>query len=79
MVEMYFYVYKNPDGTIHVQNIVMGRLGQHHVHSEKSFEEWKKGIPEHLIHYMGTSCNCGLRAGDVMEYDGRVWHNPKFE
>jgi hypothetical protein len=24
-------------------------------------------------------CNCGLKPGDVKEYDGYVWHNPKWE
>ena len=79
MIEMHFYVFRTKDGLYHVQNVVMGRLGQHHVHTEEGFKRWAKGIPERLIHMMMGECNCGLRPGDVMEYNGKVWHNPEFE
>jgi hypothetical protein len=79
-IEMHFYVVKAPDGTYHVQNVVLGKLGQHHVHSEKSYEKWAQNIDKRLIHYLGEKpCDCGLKCGDVREYDGRVWHNPEFE
>jgi hypothetical protein len=78
--EMHFYVVKTPDGLYHVQNIVAGRLGQHHVHSEKSYERWAQSVDKRLIHYLGEGeCNCGLKCGDIREYDGTLWHNPKFE
>jgi hypothetical protein len=78
--EMHFYVVKTPDGLYHVQNIVAGHLGQHHVHSEKSYERWAQKVDKRLIHYLGErECNCGLKCGDIREYDGTVWHNPKFE
>ena len=79
IIEMRFYVVRNPDGTYHVQNVVLGHLGQHHVHTEKGFEKWKKDVPERLIHYIEGTCDCGLRPGDIMEYDGKVWHNPELE
>jgi hypothetical protein len=81
-IEMHFYVVKAPDGTYHVQNILspFGKLGQHHVHSEKSYEKWAQNIDKKFIHYLGEKpCDCGLKCGDVREYDGRVWHNPEFE
>jgi hypothetical protein len=79
MIEMHFYIVKNPDGTYHVQNVVMGMLGQHHVHTEKGFKEWSKNIDKRFIHFMDGVCNCGLKPGDVKEYDGKVWHNEKYE
>jgi len=79
-IEMHFYVVRTPDGLYHVTNIVMGHLGQHHVHSEESYERWARGVDKALIHYLGEGkCNCGLKSGDVREFDGTVWHNPKFE
>ena len=82
--EMRFYVWRNRDGSIHVQNVVyfLGvRYGQHHVHTEEGFRRWleKAGVkPEQLV-FLDGECGCGLKPGDVREYDGRVWHNPEFE
>jgi hypothetical protein len=85
-VNMQFYVSKTEDGLYHVQNCVMGMKGQHHVHNEKSLNKWKKNIdPENirvspLVGMAGDLCNCGLKSsGDVTEYDGKTWHNDKFE
>jgi len=81
-IEMHFYVTKTEDGLYHVQNVVMGHFGQHHIHNEKSFNKWKKNINPKYIHMFEfkASCNCGLtKSGDVREYDGHEWHNDKFE
>lgn len=78
-----------PDNTVHVQNIaIMGFMvagGQHHVYSKQGFDNWVKrsGIRKEDIHPVKTSgalpCGCGLKPGDVREYDGHVWHNGRFE
>ena len=49
-IEMHFYTTKTPDGSIHVQNAIMGHFGQHHVHSEEGFKRWVKdtGVSEGL-------------------------------
>jgi len=80
MIEMHFYVAKTEDGLYHVQNYVMGMKGQHHIHNEKSFNAWKKGIAKKYIHISKSSCSCGLtKSGDTREYNGTEWHNDKFE
>jgi len=66
---------KNKDGSIHVQNAVMGMFGQHHVHDKKGFEEWKKGVNEEDIIYIDGECDCGLQIGDCI--DG--FPKPKME
>lgn len=77
---MQFYARETPDGLIHVQNAIMGKNGQHHAHDKDSFERWQKGIDKENIHFEKTeSCDCELKSGDVKEYDGKVWHNDKFE
>ena len=75
-IDMRFFATECPDGTIHVQNIVAGYKGQHHVHSKESFERWRKG--KDVVIEKGT-CDCGLKAGDCREYDGHVWHSKKWE
>lgn len=78
--EMHFYVWRSRDDTYHVQNIVMGHLGQHHVHSERSYRRWAKKVDRRLIHYMGEKeCDCNLKPGYIREYDGAVWYKPEFE
>jgi hypothetical protein len=76
--KMYFYAVECPDGTVHVQNYVGPYRGQHHVHSKESFERWRRenGLEVKVVK---GECNCGLKPGDVKEYDGNVWHNPKWE
>jgi len=75
MYEMTFYCTREKDGTIHVQNVVMGMMGQHHVHTPEDFEVWrgdgKKRIPDSRIEWLENCkpCGCGLRAGEVR--DGR--------
>lgn len=65
-IEMIFYCTREKDGTIHVQNAVMGMMGQHHVHTEAGFAEWRVGLDEHNIKWLqGTApCDSGLKAGE---------------
>ncbi len=79
VIRMTFYATECPDGTIHVQNVVMGHLGQHHVHTKESFQRWKKNVRDEDLKVSKGECNCGLKPGDVKEYDGQVWHNKKWE
>lgn len=80
MIVMQFYVTKTKDGLFHVQNYVQGMKGQHHIHTEKSFDKWKKGINAKYIYISEGICNCELtKSGDVREYDGQEWNNDKFE
>lgn len=78
---MQYYARETPDGLIHVQNFVMGRNGQHHIHDKESFERWSKQIEKENLHTEKVeSCNCELKqSGDTEEYDGKRWHNDKFE
>ncbi len=63
--EMTFYCTRAPDSTVHVQNAVLGFLGQHHVHSPEDFERWKVGIPESRIVWLAAApCDCGLKPGE---------------
>lgn len=78
MIVMEFYATKTPDGKIHVQNAINGLLGQHHVHNAESFERWSKLIKPDNLHLEDGACDCGLEVGQVREYDGAVWFNPKF-
>lgn len=79
-IRMSFYVTITPDKMYHVQNVIMGQLGQHHIHNKKSYDKWKKGIRQENITISEGECNCGLKkSGDVREYDGREWHNKRFE
>ena len=79
-IEMHFYVTKTPDGRYHVQNFIRGLRGQHHLHNAESYKRWKKAIDPECIHASKGTCNCELtRSGDVREYDGREWHNERFE
>ena len=64
MFQMTFYCTKEADGTIHVQNAIMGALGQHHVHTPEDFEVWRKDTEVKWL--KGTApCDCGLKAGEV--------------
>lgn len=69
MLEMNFYCTREADGTIHVQNAVMGTMGQHHVHTAEDFERWKADIElgsiQWLTHEGLGPCECGLRAGET--------------
>jgi hypothetical protein len=76
---MRHYVALTPDGLYHVQNMVGTMIGQHHVHSENGYKEWKSKVDEKDIHLEESEfCPCGLEAGYVKEFDGRVWFNKKY-
>ncbi|MGD0919926.1 MAG: hypothetical protein ABSB22_26100 [Thermodesulfobacteriota bacterium] len=77
---MRHYVALTPDGLYHVQNMVGAMIGQHHVHTEKGYKEWKKDIDKKYFHLeTGEFCACGLEPGYVKDHDGRVWFNEKFK
>jgi hypothetical protein len=80
-IDMRHAVDITPDGLYHVTNIVMGMRGQHHVHSKEGYERWKahNKIPDEKIIIGEGNCNCGMRPGDVEEYDGHKWHSDRFE
>lgn len=81
MDPMTFTVTECPDGTLHVQNLVGMYLGQHHVHSKKGFEEWKKKAGPEAKGSLKTEkgvCNCGLKPGWVRECNGKDWFNANF-
>ena len=79
MLEMNFYVVKTEEGIYHVQNAVMGMLGQHHVHTERGYNRWRKGVPVKNIHLSAGECDCGLSPGTVRSHTGDVSYNPKFK
>lgn len=67
-MRMIHYVYRLPDGTIHVQNAVGGFLGQHHAHTAESFAKWRKGVDVACIEEIGgTGDCCDLKPGEVQE------------
>lgn len=67
MIRMQFYISKDSAGNIHVQNAVMGYLGQHHVHTPKDFAAWKKSakVAAKDCHQLKVACDCGLKSGQV--------------
>lgn len=80
IVPMTFIVTITDDGLYHVQNVIMGQMGQHHVHTKESFQRWKKDIDSKHLKVSQGECNCGLdRSGMVREYDGHEWFNERFE
>lgn len=51
MIRMRFYVSIDEDGIYHVQNAVMGHMGQNHTHTKEDFERWSKDIdPQDIIY-----------------------------
>ena len=76
MYRMTFAVIVTPDGLYHVQNMVAGLSGQHHVHSAASFKRWQR--PDDAIEEHEGAC-CELAAGDVRDHTGRVSHKKEFE
>lgn len=77
-IQMLFHVTKTEDELYHIQNSVMGLSGQHHVHTQKGFDSWLKGVKKGPTVEHGK-CSCGLKAGYVRDHDGQVWKNDKFE
>ena len=81
MIDMRFAVDITPDGLYHVTNMVRGMKGQHHVHTEESYDRWKAqgNISDDRIMISEGTCNCDMKAGAVEEYDGHRWHSDRFE
>lgn len=73
-----FFATETPDGTIHIQNAIDGLPGQHHVHTKESFERWRSTLKPKYLEIKKGECSCGLRPGQVREYDGDVWFNDRF-
>lgn len=72
MYTMTFYCSKNQDGLIHVQNAIMGMLGQHHVHDEAGFAAWANNPPaisNDAIVWLNDvkDCDCGLGNGEMKQ------------
>lgn len=76
-IRMQYFVSESEDGMLHVQNILMGMNGQHHVHTKDEYEKWKKnGKIESRDITMANKrykCNCGLKPGEVKDHEGRVY------
>lgn len=76
---MSFYVTITEDELYHVQNYLMGRAGQHHVHTKEGFETWKGNVSDDDIKILsGKTCDCGLTPSQVREYTGKTWTSDKF-
>lgn len=70
MLIMTFHGFRQPDGTIHIQNSIMGSLGQHHAHTPEDFEVWKQGsgtfpVSDEDILWATVPCDCSLQPGDA--------------
>ncbi|KKL79837.1 hypothetical protein LCGC14_2010810 [marine sediment metagenome] len=66
MYTMNHYCTREKDGTVHVQNAVMGIMGQHHVHTPNDFAKWRKDVDNNAIEWLDCDpCDCGLKAGEV--------------
>ena len=62
MFAMFHYCVKQPDGTIHVTNMVGPYEGQHHIHTgRRSFNYWARNVEAAKIKWMKTTkpCTCG--------------------
>lgn len=78
---MRHHVTRTPDGKYHVQNVVMGHYGQHHVHTKSGFEKWVREtkINKDDLTITDGSCECGISPSHVREYDGQVWKSTRFD
>ncbi len=69
MFEMTHYCTKEKDGSVHVQNAVMGHLGQHHVYTNlRDFKKWTvvADVKASAIKWLKCDpCGCGLEPGEV--------------
>lgn len=81
LIDMRFAVEITAEGFYHVTNVVNGMRGQHHVHTKKSYEKWKSegNITDDRIIIGKGTCDCGMKPGDVEEFNGRKWHSDRFE
>ncbi len=80
MLSMTFYATTTPDGNVHVQNAVMGLMGQHHVHTRAGFLKWKRQVRKEDLRTekSRSPCGCGLKPGQVREYDGKTWESDRW-
>ena len=64
-MRMHFYVSLDMAGNYHVQNAIMGMMGQHHVHTPSDYIDWSQEIPdEDITLQMDCSpCSCGMKPG----------------
>lgn len=62
---MQFYVSHDEAGNVHVQNAIMGMLGQHHVHTPDDFIAWRKPDDEVIELENVGPCDCGLKPGEM--------------
>ena len=79
MYSMNFYVTITTDGSYHVQNAVMGMMGQHHIHTKKGFEKWSKDVDKTNIIKSKGICDCGLEPGQVRSHTGEITLNERFD
>ncbi|KKK66917.1 hypothetical protein LCGC14_2959270 [marine sediment metagenome] len=63
MATMKHYVFRNKDGSVHVQNAVGGMFGQHHIHDEVSFGRWRVQIADRSLEMMEGDCDCCGKPG----------------
>jgi hypothetical protein len=70
---------RDHEGNVHVDTRIDGERWQHHVHSEAAFVHgWEFMADSELIRLPDGECACDLSAGQVLEYDGRIWNHPQF-
>lgn len=67
--KMVHFWQKQPDGTVHVTNMVGSHTGQHHVHTVASFEEWESSVKAAFTNEFHELtgcdlCDCGLKPGE---------------
>lgn len=68
---MTHYVFRNGDNEVHVQNMVGGHSGQHHIHTAEEFRAWAAEIPGRQLKEMKTECDCGRTEGTYAHWPKR--------
>ncbi|GEM_PF-2844517 len=72
-------VYHNPDGTVCCQNFItigLGGAGQHFKLSRGEYAKLRRRDRlERKWKPAKSACTCTLKAGQVREHDGRIWHH----
>lgn len=68
-----------PDGACHVQDVHRFSLGQHRVYGAAAYARWRRsvtgGVP---VEERQAACDCGLAPGQVREFTGTTWVDPKI-
>jgi hypothetical protein len=73
MFEMHFYVTKTADGLYHIQNVVAGYLGQHHVHTHQDYKKWRRKLrKKERLHFSKGMCGCNLNNGETRDHHGQL-------